>query len=159
MHDLIEDFRQTVEEASARLLAMTEADSAARPTPDGWSPKETLGHLVDSAANNHRRFVLAQLDDSLDFEGYAQEGWVSVQRYQDEPWPLLVGLWHHYNLHLAHVMSHAPAEKLQREHRLHTLHHIAFEVVEKEQPATLEYLMRDYVVHLKHHLGQIFGED
>ena len=159
MNDLVEDFRRTVEDAAPRLLAITEADAGARPAPDAWSAKETLGHLIDSATNNHRRFVLAQLKDDLDFEGYAQEGWVGVQHYNDEPWPQLVALWRHYNLHLAHVIARAPEEKLRREHRLHTLHRIAFEVVEKELPATLEYLMRDYVVHLKHHLKQVFGED
>ena len=115
-----------------------------------------VGHLIDSASNNHQRFVRAQLKDDLVFEGYAQEGWVGVQRYNDEPWPQLVALWRLYNLHLAHVIAHAPEEMLKREHRLHTLHRIAFEVIEKEQPATLEYLMRDYVGHLKHHLRQIF---
>ncbi len=159
MDDTIKDFRHTIEDAAARLLAITEADSEARSAPDKWSLKETLGHLIDSAANNHRRFVLAQLKDDLDFDGYAQEGWVSVQRYVEEPWPHLVELWRYYNLHLAHVMSHTPEEMLKREHRLHTLHRIAWELVEREQPATLEYLMRDYVGHLQHHLRQIFGED
>ena len=158
MYDFAEDLRLTVEDAAPCLLALGDEDSAARPAPGAWSKKETLGHLIDSATNNHRRFVLAQLDDGLDFEGYAQEGWVGVQHYNDEPWPQLVALWRHYNLHLAHVMSHAPEEKLRREHRLHTLDRIAFELVEKERPATLEYLMRDYVVHLKHHLDQILGE-
>lgn len=159
MRQAIEDFRRTIEDASARLFSIGEAESGARPAEAKWSPKETLGHLIDSAANNHRRFVLAQLRDDLDFEGYAQEEWVSVQRYDDAPWPQLVGLWRHYNLHLAHLMSHTPEERLKREHRLHTLHRIAWELVEREQPATLEYLMRDYVGHLKHHLRQIFGED
>lgn len=158
MKEVIEDFRQTIEDASARLLRIGEADSALRAAPDKWSPKETLGHLIDSATNNHRRFVLAQLKDGLDFEGYAQEDWVSVQCYQDAPWPQLVGLWRHYNLHLAHIMAHTPEEKLRRQHRLHTLNRIAWELVEREQPATLEYLMRDYVGHLKHHLRQILGE-
>lgn len=155
MYDFAEDLRRTVEEATPRLLALGEEECAERPAPGAWSKKETLGHLLDSAANNHRRFVLAQLRDDLDFEGYAQEGWVAAQHYNDAPWPQLVALWRHYNLHLAHVMAHAPADKLRREHRLHTLHRIAFELVEKEQPATLEYLMRDYVTHLKHHLAQI----
>jgi hypothetical protein len=158
MYDFAEDLVLTVEGAAPRLLGLTEADSSERPAPGAWSKKETLGHLVDSAANNHRRFVLAQLHDGLDFEGYAQEGWINVQHYNDEPWPQLVALWRHYNLHLAHVMSRAPHDKLRREHRLHTLDRIAFELVEQGQPATLEYLMRDYVTHLKHHLAQIFGE-
>ena len=158
MYDFAEELRRTVETAAPRLAALGDEESAARPAPGAWSKKETLGHLVDSAANNHRRFVLAQLRDDLDFEGYAQEGWVGTQHYNDEPWPQLVSLWRHYNLHLAHVMAHAPADKLTREHRLHTLHRIAFEPVARERPATLEYLMRDYVTHLKHHLGQILDE-
>jgi len=152
----LDEFRRTVDEASARLLEISE-DLSATPRQQGkWSPKEIIGHLIDSAANNHQRFVRAQFRDDLHFPGYRQEEWIQAQHYNDEPWLHLVQLWKHYNLHLAHVMAAVPPDKLSTLRSLHNLDEIAFEAVDKNKPATLEYFMRDYVVHLRHHLRQIF---
>jgi hypothetical protein len=159
MRDALEDFRGTIEGGAERLLAMNDEDARRRRGgEEGWSAKEIVGHLIDSAANNHRRFVLAQLKDDLTFEGYAQEDWVRAQRYADAPWAGLVDLWRAYNLHLLHVMASAPEEVLQRPCCSHSLDRIAFRAVEASQPATLEYLMLDYVAHLKHHLAQILPD-
>lgn len=156
--EVVEDFRAAVESSAARLLALGEGERDRRAAgEEGWTPKQIVGHLVDSAANNHRRFVLGQLTDDLAFDGYAQEDWVRSQRYDRADWPTLVSLWRSYNLHLAHVMAHAPAEVLRRERASHTLDRISFKTVPTGRPATLEYLMRDYVGHLKHHLRQIFA--
>ena len=151
----IDDFRQTVNTDAARLLAMSEARAAARPAPDKWSPKEIIGHLIDSASNNHGRFVRAQLKDDLVFDGYEQEDWVRAGGYQDQSWPDLVRLWQLFNQHIAHVMATADAESLSRPRTRHNLEDIAFRPVGPGQPASLEYFMRDYVEHLKHHLRQL----
>ena len=159
MRDWITDFRETIETSVDRLREIDESETG-RPTEDGkWSIKEVLGHLIDSAANNHSRFVLAQLKDDLLFPGYEQDGWVRVQQYQQASWPQLVELWRAYNLHLLHVMSCVPNEKLSHRCAQHSLQNIAFETVDQSEPVTLEYLMKDYVVHLKHHLSQILGDD
>lgn len=158
MKDVIEDFRRAVEEGAERLLAMSEAESELRSGGDGWSAKETVGHLIDSAANNHGRFVRAQFKDDLVFEGYAQDEWVAAQNYRQASWPQLVQFWRLYNLHLAHVMSNARPAELTRPRHPHTLDKIALRLVDGREPATLEYLMRDYVTHLKHHLAQILDD-
>jgi len=152
-----EDFKQAIETAAPRLLQIGEAQSEQPRGEEHWSSKQIIGHLIDSAANNHARFVLAQLKDDLVFPGYEQDGWVRVQQYQKESWAQLVELWRAYNLHLLHVMSHAPKETLNRRCTQHSLQTIAFKTIPQSEPVTLEYLMKDYVVHLKHHLGQIFG--
>jgi len=157
MESWLNDFKQTIEGASPRLQQITEAQSEQPRAEDHWSSKQIIGHLIDSAANNHARFVVGQLKDDLVFAGYDQSGWVQVQHYQDAPWPQLVELWRAYNLHLVHVMSHVPQEKLSHLCTQHSLQKIAFETVGESEPTTLEYLMKDYVVHLKHHLDQIFG--
>ena len=157
MEDVLEDFTRTVEEASARLLALTDEEAASRRVEGSWSAKEVVGHLVDSAANNHQRFVRAQFKEDLVFPGYAQDDWVRSQGYQDEPWPLVVNLWRLYNLHLAHVCRRAPESERLRPRREHNLHEIGFAQVSADEPSTLEHLMRDYVDHLKSHLRQIFG--
>jgi len=158
MNDVLDDFVLTIEEASARLLSLTDAEASVPLAEGKWSAKEVIGHLVDSASNNHQRFVRAQLKENLVFEGYAQEEWVRVQSYGEEAWPHLVNLWKFYNLHLAHVCRAAPEQERLRARREHNLHEIGFAPVSADEPATLEHLMRDYVGHLKNHLQQIFGE-
>jgi len=158
MDQWLEDFKQTIEAATPRLLLISEGQSEQSRAEVHWSSKQIIGHLIDSAANNHARFVLAQLKDDLLFPGYEQDGWVRVQQYQKASWPQLVELWRAYNLHLLHVMSCAAPEKLANRCTQHSLQTIAFETVRESEPVTLEYLMKDYVVHLKHHLSQIFGE-
>lgn len=154
----LEDFKQTIDSASVRLSQISETQSEQPRAEDHWSSKQIIGHLIDSAANNHARFVLGQMKDDLVFPGYDQDGWVGINHYQEESWHQLVDLWRAYNLHLHHVMTHASKEKLNTPCTLHTLQEIAFKTVPASEPVTLEYLMKDYVVHLKHHLDQILGE-
>jgi hypothetical protein len=112
-----------------------------------WSKKEILGHLIDSAANNHQRFVRAQLSKELSFPGYEQESWIRVQHYQTASWKDLISLWENYNRHIAHVISTMPAD---------VLNNIC--IVGNGEPVTLLFLVEDYVRHMEHHLKQIFGE-
>ena len=158
MKEAIEDFRRTIEEAANRLLLISEEESARARASGKWSPKENIGHLIDSASNNHQRFVRTQFRDDLAFLGYEQESWVKVQQYATEPWPQLVTLWKSFNLHLAHFMEHVPEDVLKKLRVKHNLDEIAWKTVTKDEPVTLEYFMRDYIGHLKNHLRQIFNE-
>jgi hypothetical protein len=155
MEPWLEDFRQTVANASLKLLDISEEQAEKPRAEEHWSAKQIIGHLIDSAANNHARFVLGQLKDDLLFAGYDQDGWVKTNHYQEASWVDLVDLWRSYNLHLHHVMVHADQAKMNTPCTLHTLQEIAFNTVPKSEPVTLTYLMQDYVVHLKHHLNQI----
>ena len=150
----ITELRTIVDRESARLLGAAPDAVGRRPAKGGWSAKEVLGHLIDSAAVNHQRFVRAQWQD-LVFAAYAQDDWVEAQKYQEAPWIELVALWREYNRHLARVMAAIPVEVRLKEHRIHNLHEIAMSPAPADQPASLEYLMRDYVGHLQHHLKQI----
>ena len=154
----LDDFRNTIVSAKARLKDIPEEHSRQRSSPDEWSSIEVMGHLIDSAANNHLRFVRAQFTDDLNFPGYEQDQWVSSQKYRDESWPDVIDLWSSYNLHLLHLVSVIPEEVLTKARAQHTLDEIAFRLPDKNEPATLEYLIRDYVDHLRHHLNQIFAE-
>jgi hypothetical protein len=149
----------SIERAVPRLLAISDADASAAPAEGKWSPKEVLGHLIDSASNNHGRFVRAQFADDLVFPGYEQEKWVAAQRYADAAWEDLVALWRGFNLHIAWVMARVPDDVARRPRATHNLDQIAWKTVPPDQPATLHYFMNDYVDHLEHHLGQIFGRD
>jgi hypothetical protein len=150
-----EDLRRTVTTAAPRLRALTAIEAATPRVKGKWSPKQIIGHLVDSASNNHGRFVRAQLADSMRFEGYDQERWVEVQKYKDAPWRELVDLWEAFNLHIARVMEAASEAARTKPRGDHALHRLAWVTVPEGEPTTLEYFMRDYVGHLKHHLRQI----
>lgn len=153
-HFYVAELRTIVERESARLLGAAPDAVERRPAKGGWSAKEVLGHLIDSAAVNHQRFVRAQWQD-LVFAGYAQADWVAAQKYQDAPWIELVALWREYNRHLARVMAAIPIDVRLRPQRRHNLNEIAMNPAPAEEPSTLDYLMRDYVEHLQHHVRQI----
>ena len=110
----------------------------------GWSCRQVIGHLIDSASNNHQRFVRASLQDSLEFPGYDQKGWSSVQAAEEADWSLLLTLWVNYNRYLAHVIAHLPPAKLEVPCR-----------IGQSEPVTLKFLAEDYLRHMVHHLRQI----
>ncbi|HEY3045526.1 MAG TPA: DinB family protein, partial [Vicinamibacterales bacterium] len=102
------ELQQTVEAALVKLCSMSDSDAARPRAPGKWSPKQIVGHLIDSAANNHQRFVRAQQAPALEFPAYEQDHWVGCQHYEDRGWADLTSLWHAYNRHLAHVIAQIP---------------------------------------------------
>jgi len=153
--DFAQDLRSTAERARATLQEMPPERAARKPAPEKWSPAQIVGHLIDSASNNHGRFVRAHFVPDLRFDGYEQELWVAAQEYATAPWPEIVTLWATLNLHLARIMESVPDDVLKRPRPDHNLDRLAWEAVPAAEPVTLEYFMRDYVGHLKHHLRQI----
>ena len=132
-------------QAASRLSAIHEEEAAHRSAPGRWSKKEILGHLIDSASNNHQRFVRAQLSPSIESPGYEQDAWVRTQAYQTEPWADLVALWLALNRHLLHVIESIPAVNLDHEC-----------IIAGHAPLKLASLIDDYANHLEHHLNQVF---
>ena len=144
MNKLSRDLTRIVDSAEATLHSVSDEDSSRPILSGGWSSKQVLGHLIDSASNNHQRFVRASLQGSLDFPGYDQDGCVRVQAVQEAAWPVLVALWATYNRYLAHVIAHLPPAKLEVPCRIGS-----------NEAVTLRFLAEDYVQHLVHHLEQI----
>lgn len=144
MKQLSEQLVSAIAAADLRLREFDESTAALKPNPEAWSKKEVIGHLIDSASNNHQRFVRLQLADDLRLPKYEQEGWVRVQSYQTADWISLVALWRSYNLHLAWLIREASPDAL-----LHTCQ------LGDGEKVTLQFLMEDYVVHLEHHLLQL----
>ncbi len=150
-----ERLRQTVLEAAPRLEEMPEHLTACPRAPGKWSPRKIIGHLLDSAAHNHIRFVRAQIEEDLDFAGYDQDEWVRVQAYCESPWKELVELWRSYNVLLARIVDAIPSDVLSRPRPRHSLHRIAWKSFSEKEPASLDDLITDYVDHLDHHVAQI----
>ncbi len=141
------DLGRTVAQAKPLLEKLTNADTSLRPHPKKWCKKEILGHLLDSASNNHQRFVRATLQGALEFPGYEQDALVDLQQFHEMDWGFLVGFWAAYNRFLAHVLSVLPDQAAN----------VSCSI--GDQPtATLEWIAEDYVAHLKHHLNQVLGK-
>jgi len=127
-------------------LKAIEAEKASFKTSGStWSIKEILGHLLDSAVNNHQRFVRAQQVDHLSFPGYEQTFWTNSQHYNESSWEELVDLWHLYNRHLAQVIRHIALDALDTTCTIGT-----------SEPVTLGFIVEDYLHHMQHHLSQIY---
>jgi DinB superfamily len=148
MKELSEQLLRVVETGEAKLRKINDAQAAKPALPGGWSRKQVLGHLIDSASNNHQRFVRAALQPSLDFPAYDQNGNVRLQAPQEADWLLLVSLWSAYNRYLAHIIARLPAAKLETVCR-----------IGPGEPVTLAFLANDYLTHLLHHLNQIDATD
>jgi hypothetical protein len=153
--DYIDELTTTVHATAARLRRVPDADAARPPAPGKWSAKQVIGHLIDSVSHNHLRFVRARWQDDLVFVPYDQDAWVSAQAYESATWPELVDLWVSYNAHLARVMRLVPDDVRLRPHTRHNLDDLAWKAVPRDQVATLDYFMRDYVGHLQHHVQQL----
>lgn len=147
-----------VEHVKPRLLQTVEESARFKPSPKKWSRKEILGHLIDSATNNHRRFIVAAQKDNLVFDGYLQEEWVTLQDYQNRDWLWMVEFWSDSNEHLAFAMDRIPEDKRMQECASHSLHRMAWKPIPEDVPTNLDYLIKDYIGHLEHHVRQMLPD-
>lgn len=139
--------RTELDAAHAWLRALTGEQVGRIPAPGVWSARQVLGHLVDSAANNHARWARMAGEDGLSFPTWDQNAWMTVQDWQGQEWAEILTLWYAYNVHLARFASLLPAASLTHTARIGTLN--------GGQPMTLARLLAHYDTHLKQHLEQI----
>jgi hypothetical protein len=141
---LADELTRVVDAAAPKLRTIDDAWAGTKLEPDVWSVKEILGHLIDSASNNHQRFVRGQLASELSFPGYEQNAWIATQDYQARPWPEVVDLWVLFNHHLAHVIRRIPVAAAIVPCRIGT-----------NEAISLSAMAEAYVAHVRHHLEQI----
>ncbi|PYS51954.1 MAG: DinB family protein [Acidobacteria bacterium] len=139
---------KSILKAAGNLREIDDQVASVRPAPGKWSKKEILGHLIDSAANNHQRFVRLQLTPRLELPGYDGDAWVSLQHYQERPWRDIIDLWLVYNTQLAEVIRYVNPQSLRNTWR-----------APDGNDVDLEFIIRDYLVHMRHHLDQILVQD
>jgi hypothetical protein len=137
-------FRDQIASVHHQLLSVSEQQSQQPFRTGGWSRKQILGHLIDSALNNHQRFVRAALDGSYEGPSYQQEGWVSMHGYGSLQWDVLLRHWRSQNELLCEVVERIPEDRLDAQCR-----------VGNQTPVTLRFLVQDYLDHLHHHIRQI----
>jgi len=143
MQATIDHLQKIILNYSGRLEAIKEDVYSHKPRPEKWSKQEILGHLVDSAQNNIRRFVVAQYED-LPTVKYDQDQWVAIGNYKDYPVKDLIALWVLLNKHICRILAATSPAAAQRKCASgnDTVH-------------TIEWLAADYCNHLLHHLHQI----
>lgn len=149
--EALERFRAALLHATVAFLEHNDLEQAEvwanTPYAEGkWTRKQVLGHLIDSASNNHQRFVRGQLEESPPFWGYDQDDWVRVQQYSERRWVDVFNMWNVCNQHLLFLMQEIAKQNTA--------------VLERKfagQTFTFGEVVRDYVRHLERHLEQIFG--
>ena len=139
-------FQLGLKEIRTPLFAIPEelADTPWR--PGGWTRKQILGHMLDSAANNHQRFVRASLDGKYSGPTYDQQAWVNAHGYADQSWSDLLAWWSALHQMLDVVVERIPEERMDT---------ICY--VEADPPTTLRFRIEDYIAHLRHHVQQMLA--
>ena len=142
--DAIKKLAELTAEFSELLKSISELRFSIKPSSGKWSKKEILGHLIDSATNNHQRFIRAQFENKPAIF-YDQDNWVHYNHYNELPARQLIRFWTIYNKHLIEVIKRIPEESLLNQCKM-----------KNGKNVTLDFLINDYVAHLEHHLRQIF---
>lgn len=124
------------------LMKVDENNFSEKIRPEKWSKKEIIGHLIDSATNNHQRFVRGQFEDKPNIV-YDQNNWNKYNFYQQIDKEQIIDFWTIYNKQILELIKIIPNENLQRE------------CFVGEKSLTIEFLINDYVEHLEHHLKQV----
>jgi hypothetical protein len=140
----VELLRYLLETVPTQLGELSDSTAALRPSPEKWSPKEELGHLLDSAANNHQRIVRALLEDQPAMPGYEQQRWVRVHDYQQRDWRELIDLWVALNRQFLSASASVTDSDWTRTC-----------TIAGAQPVTLRFVLEDYLAHMSHHLAHI----
>jgi len=146
--DLAQFLKDSIERELPNLRALDEQRASIPRGTGKWCPKEELGHLVDSATNNHVRFVCGAVQPEYRGASYAQEEWVRIHGYREMPWETIVSFWFHYNQLLSRLVANIPQDRLATKCLIAT-----------GPEVTLGFVIEDYIMHMKHHIDQILKRE
>jgi F0F1-type ATP synthase delta subunit len=146
MEQVVKELNSIVEEFAGKFSQFSETELAEKPNPSKWSKKEVIGHLIDSGQNNLRRFIVGQHETESLKIVYDQDFWVAANNYQKMAGADVISLWRLVNGQIANVLSGMSKEFYSK---------TCNTAKNGEQLRTLEWLAKDYVKHLKHHLNQV----
>ncbi len=146
-----------VHKATNEIQAIPEEQMSKKPAENKWSKREILGHLIDSAYNNHRRFIKATTQDHLIFEGYDQDAWVNINNYQNRTTAEVIHLWRETNLNLCFMLPKLSDDLLLKKTTQHHFHTMCMQLLPVGEASNLAYLIWDYIFHQEYHLNQIIA--
>jgi hypothetical protein len=144
MNNNAELLREIIKNTKPDLQSFSDDFAGVKFDPNKWSKKEILGHLIDSATNNHQRFIRAAQNTAHDFPNYDQNRWVEVNRYNERNWNELVDFFCLYNLFLSRIFDSLPQD---------TMNNLCN--FGNQGQVRLEFVISDYIRHLKHHIQKI----
>jgi hypothetical protein len=143
----LENLTTQVKDHAPRLLRLSDESMQKTVRPGGWSGKEILGHLSDSAAMNRQRFIRSQYEALYDFPVYNQAKWVEIQGYKHYVWETLVAQWTIEYQHLIYMLKCLPDQSV--------FDKCPVKFGAKEF-VTLDWLVGHIYRHNDHHLHQIY---
>jgi DinB superfamily len=146
--EIAKRFRADLDEVHRALVSVPARMADVPRCEGGWTRKQIVGHLLDSAANNRQRFVRAATEGKYEGPRYAQDAWVAAHGYVDQPWHTLLGWWEVENEILIAIVDQIPEDRLE-----------ASCVLGGEAPVTLRFLIEDYVAHQRWHLKQLWPSE
>lgn len=141
MKPIANELESFIEQNKAALLLVTEEKLLHKSSPVKWSKKEIIGHLIDSAHCNIRRFAVAQYEDNPTIV-YNQEKWVAINNYQHWNSNQLINLWYLLNKQVVEILKNTSAEMSGR-------------TCFTNESQTVQWLAADYIKHLRHHIHQV----
>ncbi|UCH50491.1 MAG: hypothetical protein JSV54_05585 [Chloroflexota bacterium] len=136
LNSIINDFYNKYKDTDNKITSK-------KPGVDRWTLKEIVGHLIDSASNNHQRFVRLQIVDELTFPGYGKDNskWLEIAKYNEMNFSDIMLLWKQYNILIGNIIKGADESKLENRWKN-----------SEGDKQTLKDLMTDYVRHIKDHV-------
>ena len=137
-------FSRQLNDIHTKLFEVSPALADTPWRPGGWTRKQIVGHLLDSASNNRQRFVRAAIEGEYAGPGYPQDAWVAAHGYAEQSWDDLLLWWS-----TEHELLMAVVDRIT-EDRLGVMCRVG-----DDEPVTLRFLIEDYVIHQLHHLAQI----
>jgi hypothetical protein len=146
MKSVAAELKSVVEEYAKKFSKLSDQEFSAKPLPNKWSRKEVIGHLIDSAQNNLRRFIVGQYESTPPKITYEQDFWVNANGYQQMSVTDVIALWKLINERIVAVLTNMPEKNYNRNADTGKM---------AVQLHTLEFLAEDYVKHLKHHINQV----
>ncbi len=144
--DITERIEKLISMWEVKLLQLPQDIRTERKNSQNRTIKEIIGHMIDSASNNHQRIVRLQYNKSLVFPDYRQDNdiWITTQNYQEEDWSLMIHLWKYLNLHMVHIFLNINPDCLNNTWKDH-----------ENTVITLREMIESYLVHLELHLLEI----
>jgi hypothetical protein len=144
MKTVIRELQVIVDDFAPKITAIADSEFTAKPLAGKWSKKEVIGHLIDSAQNNLRRFICGQYESEPPKIVYQQDFWVASNQYQNMEKEDVIQLWKLMNIRICAVLQSMPPSNYDKQCDTGTLR-------------TLKWLAEDYIKHLKHHLNQVIA--